>query len=254
DWARGTSPRGAGTLSAAAGLLVDALAAGEGATARKIAFGQMLLSGQADGGEGWGRGAGVIVRERNRAAAAEVARAARELAPQGGGSCAVLYGGLHMQVAEPPPPPHRRPALAGWWEGLGRPRPPPARSQWAGRPAGSTPNHRTLRAGGEGGVKKGRGHSRFCHQGSNKNGQHLQWLCNINVTYLRYLLQSLLFWTSRLPDLARRLTKGLRGVHEFGRWCFVFRAGLYLLRHAYLYYGLARYLVRWDRRLFQQQQ
>ena len=34
---------------------------------------------------------------------------------------------------------------------------------------------------------------KFCHQGSNRNNQHLQWRCNIHGTYLRCLLQSLLF-------------------------------------------------------------
>ena len=61
---------------------------------------------------------------------------------------------------------------------------------------------------------------KFCHQGSNRNDQHLQWRCNIHGTYSNFLNQSLLppcsFLGFRSLDLSRNHLDGIC-YNSFGR-------------------------------------
>eukprot|EP00903_Cladosiphon_okamuranus_P019887 g18279.t1 len=248
DWAR-SYPR-AGGVSVLASSIAESVISGDFFTAKKLGFAQQIVSGQAGGGN-WGQSDEVVVKARNRVVVEETERALED----GCRKIMVLYGGLHMQdlsaqlckqldaTREP----------AGWRTAWVVPTKAKAKSAVANRItssrmgspdaaalAGRLEQRQMMQAEGQGQVG-------MLGDEVSDDVMNRRWGPLI-VAALAYVAVGAWDWTDTVEALTRQLESGGPPLEAFGSALVI--SALYVARHAYLYYGLARWLVEWEKKLF----
>eukprot|EP00752_Nemacystus_decipiens_P010652 g9485.t1 len=243
DWAR-SYPR-AGGVSALASSIAESVLSGDFFTAKKLGFAQQIVSGQAGGGN-WGQSDEVVVKARNMVVVEETKRALKD----GRRRIMVLYGGLHMQdlsaqlckqldaTREP----------AGWrtaWVVPTRTRSRSANQISAPRMA--SPDMAAAAGRLEQRQMQGEGQVGVLGDEVSDDVMNRRWGPLI-VAALAYVAVGAWDWTDTVEALARELESGGPPLEAFGSALLI--SVLYVARHAYLYYGLARWLVEWEKKLF----
>ncbi|CAN0225327.1 unnamed protein product [Ectocarpus sp. 12 AP-2014] len=238
DWAR-SYPR-AGGLSVLASAIAESVLSGDFFTAKKLGFAQQIVSGQAGGGN-WGQSDEIVVKARNQVVVEETERALAE----GCRKIMVLYGGLHMQdlTSQLCKQLDATQDIAGWrtaWV-------VPTRARQKTNAATSPVPPRMASADAAAGrLEQGQGQVAMLGDETNADGV-ARW-GPLGVAALAYVAVGAWDWTDTVEALARELETGGPPLEAFGSALLVFT--LYVARHAYLYYGLARWLVQWEKKLF----
>ncbi|TFJ83923.1 hypothetical protein NSK_005019 [Nannochloropsis salina CCMP1776] len=220
DWARQYPP--AGGLSRVLRSMVGALVQGDFLTLRRLAFAQMLTSSQtAPSPE-------VLVQERDSKVVLDVEQALRTGAKDVG----VLYGGLHLKDIEAKLRGHLNFTRVEGGMGKG--------------------------AGGEETLKRGREaqavqwHTAWTMQAFTRQRQALMTALCVALPAL-YLSVGGLDWSATFGGLAKDVsqhvaTEATAAEAPTVGWQEVV---LYMLRHMYIYYGLSRWVVEWEKQLFE---
>ncbi|CAM9212419.1 unnamed protein product [Ectocarpus fasciculatus] len=238
DWAR-SYPR-AGGLSVLASSIAESVLSGDFFTAKKLGFAQQIVSGQAGGGN-WGQSDAIVVKARNQVVVEETERALAE----GCRKIMVLYGGLHMQdlTSQLCKRLDATRDIAGWrtaWVV------PTKARQKANAATSPVPPRMTSADAAAGRLEQGQGQVGMLGDETNADGM-ARW-GPLGVAALAYVAVGAWDWTDTVEALARELETGGPPLEAFGSALLVFT--LYVARHAYLYYGLARWLVQWEKKLF----
>ena len=223
--------RGVGPLSPIAVPVLQSLLTGRWGTARRLIFGQVLVSGQASADRSRGS---VLIQQRNDRAL-DVLRAATPAGEEGGAAgrrrrVALLYGAGHCRDL------HRR--LAGE-EGM-----TPTRTEWRTAFRATAPRWRDLgreeRAGAKADGAAPPPSSILDIQNTFKtmSATTLESAAAGLVILPLYLCIGGLDWVSTMGDVGSSINKGfyLDGCADIL---------LYLVRHAALYVGISKFVVDW---------
>jgi len=262
DWSR-TFPR-TGTFSKVASLIADAVLCGDLRTARKLGFAQMLVSSQVDGGAWGGSRAGstaVLVAERNKRVVEEVRREVLDesqnqklLLAGGRRRIAVLYGSLHMQDLVSQLQSALGAQVAGpnlWRTAWTIPLPPsafPAAGPVLSVPASAVDDDAVARA------------NRLLAQqqyGKPVPGSEMAAMIGKlkpvtarDAVKLALVPAYLAIGAWDWSDLLRQISASGAAAGEDGGGAAGVAILLYLVRHAYLYYALSKWIVQWNEKMF----